>query len=113
MEDNQLVQKILQDYKSELMGYKQISVENLKENTFIKYYNLKTKHLSKRVSVQRIHYFSEITKTMPMKLEVYSGNDTMENENKHYWNVICKNCVIFKQYHQVSKLRRFCDEYLL
>ena len=62
MEDNQLVQKILQDYKSELMGYKtnlrKFKRKYIHKNIILK----KTKHLSKRVSVQCIHYFSEITK---------------------------------------------------
>lgn len=113
MENNQIVKDILKNNKSELMGYKQISLENLKENTFIKYYNLNTQHLSKRVSVRRIHYFSEITKTKPMKIEVYNGNNKMENEDKHYWTVICKHCIIFREYEQIPKLRRFIDNYLI
>jgi hypothetical protein len=65
-----LIKEILKKYKYELMGYKHISPENLKENTYIKYYNLQTNELSKRADIRRIHYFSEIKKDKPIqKLE--------------------------------------------
>jgi hypothetical protein len=109
MNKDQLITKILKTHKYELMGYKHISPENLKENTYIKYYNIEKNELSKRADIRRIHYFSEITKTKPMKLELYDGV-------KHHWTIICKHHIIFRQFENTKNndklIHQFTDNYL-
>lgn len=107
MNNTQLIKQIYSNNKYDLMGYKHVEPENLRTNTYIKYYNPETNKVSKRVSIKRIHYFSEITKDKPMKLEVYDGFE-------HSWNIICKHHIIFRQFEQVSSndknLSRYLDE---
>jgi hypothetical protein len=117
MENAKLANDIMKKNTYNLMGYKYIeNLTKLKENTYIIYYNLKTQKLSKRVSIKKIYYFSEITKTQPMKLEVSNANNNLSEEKKHYWNIICKQYIIFRQFEQtpleVKNRRRVVEKYI-
>lgn len=99
MDSETLIKQIYLNHKYDLMGYKQIQTENIKENTYIKYFNLETNKLSKRTLVRKIYYFSEIKKDKPMKLELYDGI-------KHHWNIICKHHIVFRQLDRVNNDER-------
>lgn len=100
MTDNININQIVSLYKDELLGYKHITSDKLRTNINIKYYNPETKELSKKASITRIQYYSEITKNKPMILHLQAGTITKS------WNIICKKYIIFRQFNQESQSER-------
>jgi hypothetical protein len=85
MTENININEIISLHREELLGYKHITCDKLRTNINIKYYNPETKKLSKKASITRIQYYSEITQNKPMILHLQAGTI------KKSWNIICKN----------------------
>jgi hypothetical protein len=101
------IENIKNMFYEELIGYKYLSdLTHLRSGINIKYYDPVTQKLSKQASVLQVNYFSEIKRTNPMSLLLYT------NIKNSAWKIIYKKYIIFRQWNKPSQEDKADDIYI-